>query len=394
MGVSLLKLNCSGLSNFTDGSLSIDFITEKRVTADDLTDGVVSPLFGRVYKLNSIAFAGINATGKTTVLTLLSSLLQVFIGNGSLNYEMRFKSYFDSFLEVESFYYRDEDNCIYKLVSTIARDDTMRGLFFVSERLYCKTATPETNKGNLTVFSETDLVLDRSTVKNAFLKKEDSIFSSIMNEYDQPGVMVHDLCSITNHNLIASFTFGLIVPFAQYLDPSIEYIKVKDIPTENALRIVFEVKFKTQDSPVSVEPRDLELYLSSGTIKGISCLSSIAIALKYGGYVLIDEIENHLNKTIAIGLIELFSGGINKNRATLLFSTHYSEILDCVGRSDSIYLLDKDDFIRIRKFSVAAGTKDRKDKRKSDLILSGVLSKAPSYPAYRRLVKSLDAFIS
>ena len=156
---------------------------------------------------------------------------------------------------------------------------------------------------------------------------------------------------------------------------------------------MFEIKFNQHENVLAVEPRDLELYLSSGTIKGISCFSAIAIALSRGGYVLIDEIENHLNKTIVIGLISLFSSRINEKGATLLYSTHYSEILDSLGRSDGIYLLDKEGSIELKKFSSAAGSRDRKDKKKSDLVLSGVLAKAPSYPAYRRMLTQMNAFL-
>ena len=152
--------------------------------------------------------------------------------------------------------------------------------------------------------------MDRARENTRFLKREDSIFSMIMNAYSQNASNVQDLCSITNHNLISAVMFDLLIPFAQYLDPSIEFIRLKELPVTQSSRTVFEIKFKQHENVLAVEPRDLELYLSSGTIKGISCFSAIAIALSRGGYVLIDEIENHLNKTIVIGLISLFSSRI------------------------------------------------------------------------------------
>lgn len=98
MSISLLRITCEHLSNFKNGVLSLDFFAEKRVLSEEVEDGTVYRLFGRIYKLNTVALAGINATGKTTVLSLLSNLLTVYIGNGSLDYSMRFKSYFDSMI--------------------------------------------------------------------------------------------------------------------------------------------------------------------------------------------------------------------------------------------------------------------------------------------------------
>ncbi|KAB1636620.1 AAA family ATPase [Adlercreutzia muris] len=394
MSVSLLKISFRNLSNFKDGRATVDFVTEKRVFSEELDDGVVSQLFGRVYKLSTIAFAGINAAGKTTLLNLLSSLLKTYIGNDSLSYDMRIKAFFDSELEVESFFYEEETNLIYKLFSIIRKDPDAQTLTFKSERLYAKPATASTTSKNLFDFSGAQPDVDRDMVKSSFLKKEDSIFSIVMNKYDQSNNSVQDLCSITNHNWISTIALGLIVPFAQYLDPSIEYIHLETPPSAQPSRIVFEIKFKQQSQAIAVELRELDLYLSSGTIKGISCLSAISIALAQGGYVLIDEIENHLNKTIVITLIDLFTSNLNKGKATLLFSTHYSEILDCISRSDGIYLLDKTDSIQVKKFSLAAGDKDRKDKRKSDLVMSGTLTRTPSYPAYRQLVESMESFLA
>lgn len=393
MGVWLLKIGFQNLSHFQDGSVAIDFVTEKRVLTEELDSGGVSLLFGRVYKLNAIAFAGINAAGKTTLLNLLSCLLKTYIGNGSLSYDMRFKAFFDSELEVESFFYEEATGLIYRLVSVIKKDIEAQTLTFKSEQLYKKVVTSSTNSKNLFDFPEEGPYLNRNTIESDFLKKEDSIFSVVMNKYDMPASSIQDLCSITNHNWISMVAFDLIIPFAQYLDSSIEYIKLRDSSAHESSRLAFEIKFKQQQQAIVAEPRDLELYLSSGTIKGINCLSAISIAFAQGGYVLIDEIENHLNKTIVISLIELFTSDLNRRKATLLFSTHYSEILDCIRRSDGIYLLDKTEDIQVRKFSLAAGAKDRKDKRKSDLVMSGVLSRGPSYLAYRRLVESMDSFL-
>lgn len=245
MSISLLRITCEHLSNFKNGVLSLDFFAEKRVLSEEVEDGTVYRLFGRIYKLNTVALAGINATGKTTVLSLLSNLLTVYIGNGSLDYSMRFKSYFDSSLSIESYFYQEEEKAIYKLISVIKKDDQAQSLVFETERLYKKTASFDINKNNLFDFAEENLVMDRARENTRFLKREDSIFSMIMNAYSQNASNVQDLCSITNHNLISAVMFDLLIPFAQYLDPSIEFIRLKELPVTQSSRTVFEIKFNS-----------------------------------------------------------------------------------------------------------------------------------------------------
>ncbi|MEG0790462.1 MAG: AAA family ATPase [Gordonibacter sp.] len=389
MDIVALKMTCKNLSNFEGGTLDIDFVTEKRVYSYEIDDNTVEQLAGSVCKLNSIAFAGINATGKTTVLNILSALLQAFVGNDSLKYDARLADYFDKTLEVDTYYFQKSKKLLYRLTSTIRKNDETKELFFEDEVLWSKKITAQTNKKNVFDFAEDDVQLDRKSVQSGFLKKEDSIFSSVMNRYPEANRAVRDMCLTTNYNILSTVSLELIVPFVRYLDPSIEYLRVKEPSEGSAPRLVFEIKFEEQPESLTVELGDLDTYLSSGTIKGISCLSNIALAFEVGGYVVIDEIENHLNKTIVINIMNLFTSKINKKGATLLFSTHYSEILDSFDRGDGIYLLTKAPKIKVRKFSAVALDKDRKDKKRSDLILSGSLDSAPSYQAYRALVDSL-----
>ena len=59
-----------------------------------------------------------------------------------------------------------------------------------------------------------------------------------------------------------------------------------------------------------------------------------------GGYLIADELENHFNKEIAATLVRFFlDKKVNKKGATLIFSTHYSELLDEFERNDNIYII-------------------------------------------------------
>ena len=390
MDIVLLKATCKKLSSFSEGILDIDFTADKRVYDYEKEENIVSHLFNSIYKLNSMAFVGINAAGKTTALNIISSILDIYIGNASLKYDMTLNRYFDDLLEIETYYFQKEEKAIYKIYSLIKKDSENKSVYFKEETLYKKKITGQTNKNNIYHFDESNKTLSRKKVDSdsmVFLKKEDSIFSSIMNKNDDHNTYIFDMCQTTNHNYLSNLSQKLMIPFVNYLDSSIESLEAT--PKKSPPTIEFTIKFKGNSGTTTVDYGELDDYLSSGTIKGISCLSNIVRVFKGGGYLIIDEIENHFNKSIVINIIRMFSSSLNNSGATLIFSTHYSEILDSIDRSDSIYVLNKTNEMSIKKFSKIASSKDRKDKKRSDLYLSGELNSAPSYKAYRALIESL-----
>jgi len=388
MKMNLLKIVCKNLNGFEEKKLEIDFITEKRVTSREIEDNVVSKLINRIYKFNSIAFIGINASGKTSTMNIISSVLDIYLGNVSLSYKMKISKYFNEYLEIESFYYDRSEKKIFKIWSKIRKNDEEESLFFEDEALYSKIATSQTSRENIFEFKEKNKIFNRKNIDNEFLKQEDSIFSSLMNRRQTTRPTIIDMCDV-KMNLLTAMNIKKVMSFIRYLDPSIvkfEYIVEKNDEIGKAPR--FKIKFNNSDKEIIVEHFELDTYLSSGTIKGISFLSNIYTIFASGGYLLIDEIENHFNKTIVMNIIKMFNSEINKNSATLIFSTHYSEILDGIDRSDSIYVMSKKQYIDMSKFSAAAGAYDRSDKKKSDVILSGLLNTSPKYAAYRALLDS------
>ena len=141
------------------------------------------------------------------------------------------------------------------------------------------------------------------------------------------------------------------------------------------------------DEIVLNSANELELYLSSGTIKGIVSFVVAKNVLQTGGYLLIDEIENHFNKEIVTTLIRFFMDSqINKNGGTLLFTTHYSELLDIFDRNDQTFIVRNLNGITADNLSALL---KRNDMKKSDVYQSGLVGgAAPSYEAYMRLRKS------
>ena len=94
---------------------------------------------------------------------------------------------------------------------------------------------------------------------------------------------------------------------------------------------------------------EIEHYLSSGTIKGIVTFTMAREILREGGYLVIDEIENHFNKEIVSTLIRFFKDSqLNKKGGVLFFSTHSPELLDEYDRNDSIFITRNSNGITVK----------------------------------------------
>lgn len=389
MNIRLLKTKIKNIDNYENGVLDIDFITEKRVYLYEKENFIVTNLFSSINKMNTIALVGKNATGKTTTLNIVSDILKVFVDNRSISECENIGKHFNKTLNIENLILVDD--VLYRIESLITKDG-LGNIYFLKEDLYKQSITAKTSKSELDSITKFKKILDRNESENNFLKKDDSIFSSVLNRNEHnTESLVRDMGRFTNFNFLGYFSKHTPLSFVNYLDPSIEefYISKTDLDSPKNGQPIFCLKFKNKEKVYKMDLMEIENYLSSGTIKGMNILFNAMIVLKNGGYLLIDEIENHLNKSIVINLIGLFTSKINKNGATLIFTTHYSEVLDSIERSDSIYILNKEEKITLNKFSKLANKKDRIDKKKSDLVLSGELDNAPSYFAYQKLKKDM-----
>lgn len=130
--------------------------------------------------------------------------------------------------------------------------------------------------------------------------------------------------------------------------------------------------------------RELERYLSSGTIKGIITFTMMQETLKSGAYMLIDELENHFNKEIVTTIIRFFMDSkLNRNGGTLTYTTHYPELLDEYNRNDSIYIIRNKNGVRADNLCDII---NRNDIKKSDLYQNDFFKgTAPRYEAYIKL---------
>ena len=106
--------------------------------------------------------------------------------------------------------------------------------------------------------------------------------------------------------------------------------------------------------------KELLYMLSSGTTKGIILYTLVVASLQQGFDLLIDEAEAHFHKTLVENMLSLYMDKtVNRHGATLLFSTHYCEVLDLFNRQDNIWVCQSSDKIAIKNmyecFEVRSG---------------------------------------
>lgn len=126
---------------------------------------------------------------------------------------------------------------------------------------------------------------------------------------------IFSLLSYTNVNVLP-FTEDIPLEVIAFLDPTIEKLCFEQ--TEG--KTFIHLKFKDEEEIILNNAADLEQYLSSGTVKGIITFSMVKEVLHSGGYLLVDEIENHFNKEIVTTLVRFFMDSRLNKMAERLFS--------------------------------------------------------------------------
>lgn len=372
----LLKMIVNGLTLFK-GTVDIDFYAEQRVSGDN--NEMVSPCFGSVYTNNVMSIVGINASGKTSLLKVISFVIEFINGESINNIRNRDILKDAEKVQIEAYFF-DPKNGVCKLESEIFRvkDNEIDSRYIVNnERLWVKKISKVKSKKDLFSFENEQLTRVRDN-KAEFLKDDTSIVL-LLNK--NKSFYLKDLIRLTNLNflgLIGNFPHELIA----FLDPSIENISL-DRKTGEA-----KLKFYDREEIIVANPMLFEQYLSSGTIKGINIFINAMMVFEEGGYLIVDELENHFNREIVATLVRFFMNkSVNRNGATLIFSTHYSELLDEFERNDGIYIVRNRNGIYAQKLSEIL---TRNDIKKSEAFKSDFLEgTVPAYESYMQLKKAI-----
>ena len=378
--MKILRIKVQGLSLYKN-IFDISFCAVQRVHKNHLNS--VFNLFGNIYVNKVEAFAGINASGKTTALKVVS-FTSVLLGAAPLSAEFvpqilddGIKTIFD----IDFFL----DGKIYHLTSEVIKHRNQDGkpkVRILSERLWVKSVSSKINKSNLWDYDKENPVRVRDN-SDEYLPDDVSIMIAVNKQIVKRSIFV-DLVMFTNFNLF--LPDGGLVPteIISLLDPTIEYISVETLND----KVITRLKFFRKEEIVLLNPAELNVYLSSGTVKGVRVFSDAARVLKNGGYMIVDEIENHFNRELVASLLRLFlNKKTNPKGAVLIFSTHYSELLDELDRNDAVFITRSDEGLVVDNLN---NLLNRNDMKKSDVYQSNFLGgTAPKYTALLKLQKSI-----
>lgn len=376
----ILRIEADGIFLFSE-KIVIDFNAEQRVYPDNAA--MLYNPFGSTYTNNVLSFVGVNASGKTTSLKLISFVMSLLNAEAINNIGAKVVLERSKKVTLKTYFYDENKGvCLLETVIGVTKEEGVADRYTIlHEELYIRKAGSITSKTNLFEFSDDNLFKSRNVSQEQFMFLKDDV--SIVIALGKTGnVFFRDLTEWTDFNILNSFG-NFPIELIQFLDPSIEYIRFNPNETE------LIVKFKKDKEPIAMRGiQNISHYLSSGTIKGLNVFMQAWMVLIKGGYFIIDEIENHFNKEIVATLIRFFMDKkVNKNGATLVYSTHYVELLDELDRNDGIYVIRNNGGVSIQKLHHIL---KRNDIKKSDVFQSGMLEgTTPSYEASMRLKKVL-----
>ncbi len=380
--MKILKITAAGVPLFQE-KCEIDFLALQRVTSENAEK--MSCTFSNgtkeFYQNNVMSFIGINASGKTTILKLITFVCKL------LNNEPINKADCSEILDdlpwenraIFNTYFYADNNTINLLHTEIAREN--KKLVIKNESLKSKPVSKIQAKKALFDFDGYEICLSRSI--NADFLLDDVSIMVAFNKKNRQKIDFIDMLQYTNINQLSS-PKDCPLELIAFFDPSIEYLKVDKSNKDTNIYL----KFKNKSEITLNKFSDLNRYLSSGTIKGINVFTSAIKTFQNGGYLIVDELENHFNQEIVSTLMRFYMDKkVNPKGAALIFTTHYSELLDEFERNDNVYIVRNHNGISVENLSAILS---RNDIKKSEAYQSGFLEgTVPMYDAYMALKKSL-----
>ena len=344
-----------------------------------------------IYSQNLIAFTGLNATGKTTILEVIQILLQIVANDARLN-DPHIKPIIQKIIgsvdgtnekPIVFVMWFEIDKQILELTSSIIKRYTLDEEYdfvYKNEILKVRSFSKLTKK-NLFNFVHSKVINQRTDFEDAKFLLDDM---SIASMFKDKATKV--LCSFEKYNTVRNIRPMIPdVSIIQCFDSAISCIEQSDSKDK------YKLKFKKDgDSEYDVSYDDLESILSSGTVKALHFFPALQSVLKSGGYILFDEIENHINKRLVEWILSLFENrDYNPHGACLIFTTHYPELLDTFVRKDNIYITRKrsDGTLEAVKYSDEI---ERNELLKSNVILGNLIKgTVPKYASMKAAEQAL-----
>lgn len=338
--MKLLRVKASHFKNCCD-DFTIDLVSKSRKTAED-KEYELQEIAPDLHVYNTMAFIGKNASGKTSAIDLLDCAYSI-LGD----YRLENKNYSFDGVELEIVFYHGGN--IYKYITRLGSDGYGSRAVFEKEKIYRKKYYKTNVKDiyNEEGFVELpkplflDVALEGVDIskdeEHSLLPDDTSRLFYILGKKTTRAVYFDSYengVDTYKYMFIALKHFGLdsdvLTRVLRIFDDNVESLEILDDKN-------YRLKFKGETKTLS----ETQLYymLSSGTTKGLLLYILMVASLKEGFDLIIDEIENHFHKTLVENMISLYRDKtVNKKNATLIFTTHYCEVLDQMGRQDNIWI--------------------------------------------------------
>ena len=373
--MKLLHVIANNFKNCND-SFEIDFVSKSKKTAED-KEYELQEIADDLHVYNTMAFIGKNASGKTTAVELLDACYSIL---GDFRLDGKPYSYENVELCID-FYH---DGFIYRYETILKNADSIASkAIFMKQQLHKKKYYKSKVKD---LYNDEDFVDVEITGE---LPEDTSILFFVLKRKETRAVYFDSFGN-------GADTYRLI--FATLKDYHIRpalLVKVISIFDENIhdLQMLDDHNFKLSfcNETKTVSDKELIYMLSSGTTKGMLLYILMIASLQQGFDLIIDEIENHFHKTLVENMISLYKDKtVNRNNATLIFTTHYCELLDLFNRQDNIYIAKSNDKVYLT--NMYEGFNIRPELLKSRQFYNNVFQTAVNYDELMQLKKELKVW--
>ncbi|MCX6793249.1 MAG: AAA family ATPase [Candidatus Falkowbacteria bacterium] len=346
-------------------------------------------------------FYGANASGKSTILNLIDTIIRVMFTrqqdfviapNGiKQDIVLALPNYHISMqlkpIEMEMDFIIDEDKYCYSFSITNEGKEISREILFKNNK---KVFTRENHnisfeasiKRKIASLAENIVAPKKSSFLSILLddSSDISVFGNLKEEIGVSGLkkIKTEVCFITDkrsvqmgqNNISGLMAFAInylnsdskiagekinaVNSVVKYFEPSFEKLNIEKIgdnysnsnPTNGSFSIKYDAKYNNFYKELGV------MELSAGTRELISYISEVLRIIKVGGIVVYDETSKYYHPDMEIALLNLFKDkDINKNNAQIFFSSHNHETFDILQNDQAHILEKKDDNIIVSKVS-------------------------------------------